>query len=818
MEVRGEQQIINLLTDIYKCLKIPDAILIPYSKEYSDVIGLLQKKFPYFNFTFECIEQPETRVDSVAAVLRKLPTHLLNENVLLLDIQYHVKSSCFATWRGKNTIFAPRDLDGPMFRGQPKKQLSHLSLQNLVDLGDASMKDKLSPGSVFGFSCASAVLEIIDKGINDKSHTANLIGAMMAAGTDFNVEIILPKMITSLATPELVAQSELCFLLDLDGTLVNTDHVYGKVWNELLTPLGLCCDQNFFDDLIKGKTDNSLLTFLMPNISQEEISNIAGSKDDLFIAMLSKEDSYVNDGVLPRFFEQIKNGRIAIVTSSNRRAAEYIIRATGMDAYVDLLVAAGDVAKGKPDPMPYVHAAQVLETDMKNSIIFEDSMSGYMAAQRARPRKICLYTDGASSEIKSSQDFKFDNYHTLDVGLVCQDEIHDPLLAELNDWALTIKSHMESVPVKDIKPSPEILKTGYICDIKPYTVKYLNGQTYDIVLKLSNFGNELSKVASELDMYVCEKYFYSDLANIVGAVVKVPRCEATFEKSNKIGIVLEDIRLVGGHFDARLYNDVDMLLKVVTSIFKMHNHFYFRSVDEVIPAMRSLRTFKDITYYSTLVRERFGTFIHKVERFLTSKEYTILCAIQREYTKILGHLSSYPMSFCHGDCKAPNMFFAKNKDIYLLDWQYIMLSKGVTDLTFLLVESVPFDQQLVELSLMYYYRLSKVRTSTSQKNFLATAFHLFFSANTKYVTIHSFLTTLHYVIQYNTQDNNVDTTHEEIMRDFKLALCAFPFFVMVWFNSESSEKLLDKSFPLKFMKGILKYYNCYLDLDFFASL
>jgi len=40
----------------------------------------------------------------------------------------------------------------------------------------------------------------------------------------------------------------------------------------------------------------------------------------------------------------------------------------------------------------------------------------------------------------------------------------------------------------------------------------------------------------------------------------------------------------------------------------------------------------------------------------------------------------------------------------------------------------------------------------------------------------------------------------------------------VWFNSEDSEKLLDKGFPIRFMKNLLAYYNHYLDEDFFKSL
>ena len=45
------------------------------------------------------------------------------------------------------------------------------------------------------------------------------------------------------------------------------------------------------------------------------------------------------------------------------------------------------------------------------------------------------------------------------------------------------------------------------------------------------------------------------------------------------------------------------------------------------------------------------------------------------------------------------------------------------------------------------------------------------------------------------------------MKDLKNALCIFPFFVCVWFNSEDSDKLLDSVFPLRFMKNLLQYYD-----------
>ena len=53
-------------------------------------------------------------------------------------------------------------------------------------------------------------------------------------------------------------------------------------------------------------------------------------------------------------------------------------------------------------------------------------------------------------------------------------------------------------------------------------------------------------------------------------------------------------------------------------------------------------------------------------------------------------------------------------------------------------------------------------------------------------------------------------SYDTFMTEFKLALICFPFFVSVWFNSENSDKLLDKCFPIKFIKNYLLYLNHFI--------
>jgi Ser/Thr protein kinase RdoA (MazF antagonist) len=162
---------------------------------------------------------------------------------------------------------------------------------------------------------------------------------------------------------------------------------------------------------------------------------------------------------------------------------------------------------------------------------------------------------------------------------------------------------------------------------------------------------------------------------------------------------------------------------------------------------------------------------------LDEKDVKLLTTIYQNFDKLILKSGQFPLSFCHGDLKSPNIFYrtdceSKNDFIpVFLDWQYIHLNKGISDIVFLLTESTSFDKDLTDMVLKYYLHKSTLYTELN-----------------------------------------------ELMVDFKTCLCVFPFFVLVWFNSENRDNLLDKVFPINFMKNVLKFYNEYLDIEFFQNL
>jgi HAD superfamily hydrolase (TIGR01509 family) len=72
----------------------------------------------------------------------------------------------------------------------------------------------------------------------------------------------------------------------------------------------------------------------------------------------------------------IKQG---LVSASPRPIVDGVL--LGMsEKYFDISVAAGDIARTKPFPDPYLHAAKLLNVDISECLIFEDSPTGIAAA------------------------------------------------------------------------------------------------------------------------------------------------------------------------------------------------------------------------------------------------------------------------------------------------------------------------------------------------------------------------------------------------------------------------------------------------------
>jgi len=123
---------------------------------------------------------------------------------------------------------------------------------------------------------------------------------MINDNIDFNNITIDNKDYFSLGTPELVRKFEYIFLLDLDGTLVDTE-----IWNELLLNIiNKTITKDYYNKNIKSKCDNDFLKSIIPNITISKVNEISQKKDELFLNNINKIKLF--DGVID-FLQELNN-------------------------------------------------------------------------------------------------------------------------------------------------------------------------------------------------------------------------------------------------------------------------------------------------------------------------------------------------------------------------------------------------------------------------------------------------------------------------------------------------------------------------------
>ena len=285
IKVNNKEIICHLLDNLN--IETIDYIYIPYNKCYIEYNfeSFLEKKYPTYKFKFMVLEnQTRGAAETIFNALRILysnsiryPINIIqmkeqfDKPILCLDSDAYYKTNIIQKWNGKNCVFT--------FKSRTNDaKYSYVDISNNI-LTNIVEKDKISDHAccgAYGFDSYYDLMDackfIIDNNITQKGefYTSGVIKHLLESKTFLNINIV-NKEFVCLGTPNQVKAYQNTYLLDLDGTLVHTDNIYTEVWNTLLKPYNIDCNEEFFHSFIKGKSDVGFLSFLIPPITDEEL-------------------------------------------------------------------------------------------------------------------------------------------------------------------------------------------------------------------------------------------------------------------------------------------------------------------------------------------------------------------------------------------------------------------------------------------------------------------------------------------------------------------------------------------------------------------
>ncbi|MFJ6072663.1 HAD family hydrolase [Streptomyces sp. NPDC093065] len=184
---------------------------------------------------------------------------------------------------------------------------------------------------------------------------------------------------TATATTVLPARA---LLLDMDGTLVNSDAVVERVWRRWADRHGLDGDEVM--KVVHGRQGYASMALLLPDRPMEQ--NHADN------ARMLAEETADTEGVVaipgaPQFLASLRGLPHALVTSADVALSTARMAAAGL-AQPDVRVTAESVGASKPDPEGFLKGAAELGVAPADCIVFEDSGAGIAAGRAAGMRVV----------------------------------------------------------------------------------------------------------------------------------------------------------------------------------------------------------------------------------------------------------------------------------------------------------------------------------------------------------------------------------------------------------------------------------------------
>lgn len=198
-------------------------------------------------------------------------------------------------------------------------------------------------------------------------------------------------------------------LFDLDGVVFDTEPQYTVFWG------GICRQYHpehpGLEHEIKGQT--------LTQIYDRWFSGPLLSEQDSITARLNDYEQQMHYDYIAGFESLIATlhhhgVKTAVVTSSNIPKMESVYRyQMGFCSLFDAILTSEDFERSKPDPDCYIKAAQRLDTENDECIVFEDSFNGLKSGRAAGMTVVGLATTNTVEAIKPLSDLQLKDYDGL---------------------------------------------------------------------------------------------------------------------------------------------------------------------------------------------------------------------------------------------------------------------------------------------------------------------------------------------------------------------------------------------------------------------
>ena len=208
-------------------------------------------------------------------------------------------------------------------------------------------------------------------------------------------------------------------IFDLDGVIVDTAKFHYLAWRKMANDLGfdISLQQN---EKLKGVSRVHSLEQILEwgdrTVTDEEFESLMATKNEDYLERISGMSP---EDLLPgveKVLDYLTQNNVPFALGSASRNARPILKGLKIYERFAAIVDGNDVQKAKPDPEVFLIAADRLGKKPEDCVVFEDSIAGIEAANRAKMLSIGI----GDKEVLEGANYNFADFTEIDLEFIKQ--------------------------------------------------------------------------------------------------------------------------------------------------------------------------------------------------------------------------------------------------------------------------------------------------------------------------------------------------------------------------------------------------------------
>jgi HAD superfamily hydrolase (TIGR01509 family) len=178
-------------------------------------------------------------------------------------------------------------------------------------------------------------------------------------------------------------------VFDLDGVLVDSEHVWDEVREQLARERGGRWHE-------RAQADMMGMSSLEWSRYMHDVIGLAEPPEEISVEVVRRmEQRYASElplieGAVEAVGRLHREYRLGLASSSNRPLIDAVLAAAGLSSLFEATVSSEEVARGKPAPDVFLESARRLGVTPARVVAIEDSANGIRAAHAAGMRTIAI--------------------------------------------------------------------------------------------------------------------------------------------------------------------------------------------------------------------------------------------------------------------------------------------------------------------------------------------------------------------------------------------------------------------------------------------